>query len=78
MKTTEANINKNEDKFKFQGHSARSQRWFDIDFDWTEDIFSARKPDLYKKIYQKHDKAQDTNTFRIFEVPTGNSKFVEK
>ena len=24
---------KNEAKFKFQGQSARSQRWFDLDFD---------------------------------------------
>ena len=31
--TTEANKNKNEAKFKFQGQSARSQRWFDIYFD---------------------------------------------
>ena len=27
------NKNKNEDKFKFQGLSARSKRWFDLDFD---------------------------------------------
>ena len=28
--------NKNEAKFKFQGQSARSQIWFDIDLDWIE------------------------------------------
>ena len=33
FKITEANKNKNEAKFKFQGQSARSQRWFDLDFD---------------------------------------------
>ena len=27
------NKNKNDAKFKFQGLSARSQRWFDFDFD---------------------------------------------
>ena len=35
-------------KFKFQGQSARSQRWFDIDFYWIEVDFSTREPDLYK------------------------------
>ena len=35
VKNTESNKYKNEDKFKFQGQSARSQRWFDIDFDWV-------------------------------------------
>ena len=33
FKITEANKNKNEAKFKFPGQSARSQRWFDLDFD---------------------------------------------
>ena len=28
-----ANKNKYEDKFKFQGQSARSQHWFDLEFD---------------------------------------------
>ena len=28
-----ADKNKNEAKFKFQGQSTRSQRWFDLDFD---------------------------------------------
>ena len=31
---------KNEAKFKFQGKSARSQRWFDLDFYWIEVNFS--------------------------------------
>ena len=32
LNITEANKNKNEAKFKFQGHSERSQRWFVIYF----------------------------------------------
>ena len=43
--------NKNEAKFKFQSQSARSQRWFDIDFDWIEANFSPHEPDLYKKSF---------------------------
>ena len=33
LKVIAANKNKNEAKFKFQGQSARSQRWFDLEFD---------------------------------------------
>ena len=43
-----SNNNKNEDKFKFQGQYARSQRWFDLDFDWIEINFITCEPDLYK------------------------------
>ena len=78
LKITEANKNKNEDKFKFQGQSVRSQRWFNLDFDWIEEKISTREPDLYRKIYQRHEKTQDTNTFKMFEVPIGNEKCVEE
>ena len=44
-----ADKNKNEAKFKFQGQSTRSQRWFDLDFDCIEVIFSAREPDFYSE-----------------------------
>ena len=50
LKFTAANKNKNEAKFKFQGISARPQRWFGLDFDWIEVNFSSREPDFYKKI----------------------------
>ena len=42
------NKNKNEDNFKFRGQYSRLQRWFDLDFDWIEVIFSTHEPDLYK------------------------------
>ena len=32
LKFIAENKNKNESKFKFQGQSVRSQRWFDLDF----------------------------------------------
>ena len=38
---------KTEAKFKFQGKSARSQRWFDLELYWIEVNFSTREPDLY-------------------------------
>ena len=69
--------NKNEAKFKFQGQSARSKRWFDLDLDWIEVNFSTREPDLYKKLFQGHDDTQDINTFKCFQVPIGNTNCVE-
>ena len=72
-----ANNNKNEAKFKFQGQYARSQRLFDIDFDWIEVNFITREPDFHKKLLENHNDSQDTNTFKIFQVTIGNSKCVE-
>ena len=72
-----ANKNKNEAKFKFQDQSARSQRCFDIDFDWIGVNFSTCEPDLYNKLFHCHDNTQYTNTFKFFQVPIVNSKYVE-
>ena len=52
LKFIAANKNKNEAEFKFQGKSARSQRWFDLDFDWIEVNFSTCEPGLYKKLFK--------------------------
>ena len=45
LKCIAANKNKNEAKLKFQGQSAGSQRWFDLDFYWIEVNFRTREPD---------------------------------
>ena len=58
---------KNEAKFKFQDQPARSQRWFDLDFDWIEVNFSTREPDFYKKLFQRHDDTKDIDTFKLFK-----------
>ena len=65
--------NKNEAKFKLQGQSEISQRWFDLDFDWNEVNVCAREPDFYNKNFQNHDDTQDTKTFKLFQVPIRNS-----
>ena len=72
-----ADKNKNESKFKFQGQSARSQLWVDLNLDWIEMNFSTREPDFYKKLFQSHDNEQDTNKFKTFQDPIGNEKFVK-
>ena len=66
-----------EAKFKFQGQSARSQRWFDLDLDWIQVNVSTREPDFNKKLFQIHDDTQDINTFKCFQVTIGNAKCVE-
>ena len=55
---------KKEAKFKFQGQSARSQSWFDLDFDCIEVNFITRELDLYKKLFQRHGDTQDNITFK--------------
>ena len=52
LKFVATDWDKNEAKFEFQGQSARSQRWFDLDFDWIEVNFSTREPDFYKNIFK--------------------------
>ena len=52
LKCIASNKNKNEAKFKFQGLSARSQRWFDLDFDWVEVDFITGETDFYKKLFK--------------------------
>ena len=63
LKCFAADKNKNEAKFKFQGQSAISQRWFDLDFNWIEVNFSTREPDFYRNFFESRDNTQDTNTF---------------
>ena len=77
MKVFATDKNKNEAKFKFQGQSARSKRWFDLDLDWIEINFSSREPGFYKKLFQSHYDTQADNTFKTFQVPIGSAKCVE-
>ena len=77
LKFDAADKNKNSSKFKFQGQSARSRYWFDLDLYWIDINFSTREPDFYKKLFHYHDNEQETDSFRIFEVPIGNAKVVK-
>ena len=78
LKFNEENKNKNKAKFKFQGQSERSQRWFNVDFDWIRVNLCTREPEFCRKLFQRHDDTQDTNAFKIYQVPIGISKYVEK
>ena len=35
-------------KYNFEGQSARSRHWFDIDHEWLEENFRTREPDFYR------------------------------
>ena len=62
----------------FKVNLARSQRWFDLEFDWNEVNFSTNEPDFYKKVFESHNDTLDSNTFKLFQISTGNSKCVKK
>ena len=75
---TGGNKNRNEDKFKFHGQSARLQHCFGLDFDWIEEHFITHEPGFYKTIYQIYDETNDINTFKTFVVPISNAKNVKE
>ena len=53
-------------KYLFQGQSARSKRWFDIDIDWLEEEFIKREPQFYKKLFQSNIQGQAGSKYPIF------------
>ena len=77
LKFVATDKNKNESKFKFQGQSARSQLWFDINLYFIRIYFITRDTDFYKKLFKSYDDTQEDNTFKNFQVPIGNAKCVE-
>ena len=38
-------------KFNFQGQSARTKHWFDLDYKWLKENFMTSEIDLYLKLY---------------------------
>ena len=53
-------------------------RWFDLDYDWSEENFRTREPDLYLKKYQTNIRGHETKTYPLFVVPIGKAKITEK
>ena len=48
------NKKENEDtnKYQFQGHSERSNFWFDLYHEWLEEMFCKHEPNFYAKLYK--------------------------
>ena len=59
LKFDAADKKKNPSKIIFQGQSARSRYWFDLDLDWIDINFSTGEPGFYRKLYQNHEKEQE-------------------
>ena len=69
---------KNIKKYNFQGKSARSRRWFNIDYQWLKEKFRTLEPYFYRKLYQTKFRGDDTKTYQIFGVIIGNAKITRK
>ena len=46
----------NTKRYDFQGQSARSRRWFDLDHEWLEENFMTREPGFYRPVGAKQVK----------------------
>ena len=60
--------------YLFQGQSARSKHWFDLDIEWIEENFSTREPQFYQRLFQSNIEGQAGSKYSTFTVPTGNEK----
>ena len=66
--------NENIKKYQFQGKSARSTHWFDLDHEWLEEKFFTIEPDLYKLLYKMNTEGQDMEKYQILSILMGNTK----
>ena len=55
-------------KYTFQGQSARSRSWFDLDNEWLEENFRTREPYFYRKLYQIRFRGDDKNISNIWST----------
>ena len=56
----------NTNKYHFQGQSARSMHWFDLDHEWLEEMFCTREPDFYTNIYKMNTEGQEMEHIKYF------------
>ena len=68
----------NTKKYNFQGQSARSRRWFDLDHEWLDENFSTRKPYFYSRLYQNKFRGDDKKTYQKFGVLIIHAKITGK
>ena len=61
-------------KYLFQGKSARSKHWFDIDIEWIEENLSAREPQFYKRCFQRNIQGSYGSKYPTFPVTIVNAK----
>ena len=61
-------------RYLFQGQSAISKHWFDLDIELVEEKFSTREPQFYNRLFQTNIEVKSGITYPVFTVPIGNSK----
>ena len=61
-------------KYLFQGHSARSKNWFDLDIEWVKENIITREHQFYKRLFQTNIEVQSGIKYPIFPVTIGNEK----
>ena len=55
--------NKNTKKYNFQGQSARTRRWLNIDYECRKEDSMTREPGFYRKLYKTKFRGDDTKSF---------------
>ena len=65
-------------KYNFQGQSAISKRWFDIDREWLEETFMTREPDFYKNCIKLNIGVMIQNDNKYLKYQLVMQKYQEK
>ena len=68
------NTIRRKDLDKFQGQSTGSTGWLNLDHEWLKRKFSILEPDLYRKLFEKDIRGQDTETHKTFVILFDNTK----
>ena len=69
--------NENINKYHLQGQSAKV---YALVWSWSwvvRKMFSIIEPDLYTKLLKKNTEGKETETYKIFVLPMGNTKITE-
>ena len=64
--------------YNFQGKSARTKHWFNLDHEWLKENFMTREPDFYKKLYDNTFRGDTTHDYKTFGVPIVNARMNQK
>ena len=67
MESDDKKEKENIKKYNFQGQSARSRRWLDLDHQWLEENSRTREPYFYEKLYQTKSRGDDKKHIKYLE-----------
>ena len=64
--------------YNFQGQSARTKHWINLDHEWLKENFMTRELDFYLKLYQTKFRSDKIQNYQKFGLPIGNAKITKK